>query len=618
MKKAVKKIIFLVGMIVILLPQLTFADGMIAPPPDYYMYESDQQGVIFYEQGVETLVISIKFSGDAQDFAWIVPTPSQPEVTKGSVDLFSNLNELTQPSTPLLQEGDVRFFDPGEAGGINILEEKQVEYYDVTVLTADDKNALFDWLNNNDYSYPSDKKYILSSYVDNGWYFTAMKINTEAISSDVSQALRTGQAVPVKLTFKTDKIVYPLKISSVMGENNDNLITQNSDASLAVSFTDPSEEMPLNSNPSAMPVSLPAYTDGKINKGIIISKNTVLSYPAQNAFFEKEGTLEMWINPKWWGTSTGYWTLVDVTNEKGQSIFEFRRAYNHQTKKDSLQLIFYRPPGASTLWATEAEAQVFEDNNWYHLALTWRVGSEPKLYVNGQVLPFTTKDQGENEGIKSALGGKIYLGQRKSSSSLFSVGAILDEVRISNRARTASEIIASYDQSNAFSPDSNTLFLAHFDDNLTVSDKDSDSAGILTYSRIRSRFPPITYPTRVTVTLYTITDHKMDLDNFTTQYANWVKSEEIKKWALDDNGDPWISPSGKKHYLTRLYASLNPSTDMTQDLFPQQAENDDLVNAQDETEVENKRMLFLVLMIIGSALTLGVIFIIIWQYQLKK
>lgn len=623
MRKTIKKILMLISSSALFVPQLALSDGMIAPPPDYYMYESDQQAVVFYEQGVETLVISIKFSGDAQDFAWIVPTPSQPEVTKGALDLFSNLNELTQPPTPLPMERDLKFFDTGAEEGVTILEEKQVEYYDLTVLAADDKNALFDWLNNNGYSYPSDKKYILSSYVDNGWYFTAMKINTEAISADVSQALRTGQAVPVKLTFKADKIVYPLKISSVMAKNDDNLITKNSEASLAVSFTDPSKTMPLNLNssdfdPSGMPASLPSYTEGKFNKGVIISKNSALSYPAQNAFFEKEGTIEMWVNPKWWGASTGYWTLVDVINEKGQSIFEFRRAYNRQTKRDSLQLIFHRPPGASTLWETESGAQVFEDNNWYHLAVTWQVASEPKLYVNGQALSFSSKDQGKNEGIKSTLEGKIYLGQRRSSSSSFSVGAILDEVRISNRARTAEEIAASYNQSSALSTDSNTLFLAHFDDNLTVSDKDSDSAGSLTYSRNRSRFPPVTYPTRVTVTLYTIADHKKELNNFTTQYANWIKDKKIKELALDDQGNPWISPSGKKYYLTRLYASLNPATQMTQDLYPQDADNNDLVNAQEETEIENQRMIFLILMIIGSALTLGILFFLIWQYQLKK
>ena len=76
------------------------ADGMLVSPPSVEMYETEQKAVIFYEEGIEDLFISISFNGTADDFGWIVPTPSEPEVTKSTDTLFTMLNEITRPEYP--------------------------------------------------------------------------------------------------------------------------------------------------------------------------------------------------------------------------------------------------------------------------------------------------------------------------------------------------------------------------------------------------------------------------------------------------------------------------------------------------------------------------------------
>ena len=61
---------------------------------------------------------------------------------------------------------------------------------------------------NNNYNFPDSASYILDSYIDNGWYFVAMKINPQSLEwKDVPQQLREGHATPVVLKFKTDKIM---------------------------------------------------------------------------------------------------------------------------------------------------------------------------------------------------------------------------------------------------------------------------------------------------------------------------------------------------------------------------------------------------------------------------
>lgn len=210
---------FLLALLIglLLIPNISIADGGMFPPDDYYIYETGQKGAIYFEDDQETLVLSTSYEGDAKDFSWIVPTPSQPEVTKVSKDIFTNLSKLTTEDTvykmemPMMAaEGDMGL------GGVDVLEEKQLGYYDITILKADDKNALYDWFNENGYKYPKEGKYILDDYIRLGWTFTAIKITDDAVDSEsIGNDLSYGNIAPLQFVFSTDKIVYPMKISSI-------------------------------------------------------------------------------------------------------------------------------------------------------------------------------------------------------------------------------------------------------------------------------------------------------------------------------------------------------------------------------------------------------------------
>jgi len=217
-----KKIIYLFILSLIfnfLLPSVSLADGGLIPPPNRYVYETDQRAVIFYENNIETLILSVKFQGNAEDFAWIIPTPNKPEVEKSNVELFSSLKELTQIQEDnrgvLLEYGFNSLGQSDALKHIEIIETKKIAYYDITVLRANDENALNEWLNENGYKFPSSGDYVLKDYIDNNWYFTAVKISGEYLSNNLNQATRNGDLIPLSLQFNTSKIVFPLKISSI-------------------------------------------------------------------------------------------------------------------------------------------------------------------------------------------------------------------------------------------------------------------------------------------------------------------------------------------------------------------------------------------------------------------
>lgn len=212
-----KKLFFVLSLIIFVAPLVASADGVIFPPPDYWMQETDQKAVIFHEKDTETMIISISFRGDAEDFSWVVPTPSRPEVEKSTDELFTSLEKLTAPQYGYrgMPMYDVMEGAMPASQGVTVVETKKVEYYDIAVLEADDPEALTKWLNENKYNFPEEAKYLLEDYIINKWYFTAIKIDTSSLGRNVEAQLRQGHAVPLKFTFASSKIVYPLKISGI-------------------------------------------------------------------------------------------------------------------------------------------------------------------------------------------------------------------------------------------------------------------------------------------------------------------------------------------------------------------------------------------------------------------
>jgi len=192
------------------------ADGMMIPRPNYYIQETDQKAVIWHDGKTETLIVSVNFSGNAADFAWVIPVPGKPEVSEGADELFTGLNQLTAPKVTSSGYKGVGMFGVSTLSvnmpQVSVIETKKVDIYDVAVLTAENSTALQEWLESHGYEYPENRAYLLNSYINKGWYFVAAKVSTEALGYAGSQ-LKTGHATPLKLVFAAEKIVYPLKIS---------------------------------------------------------------------------------------------------------------------------------------------------------------------------------------------------------------------------------------------------------------------------------------------------------------------------------------------------------------------------------------------------------------------
>jgi hypothetical protein len=194
------------------------ADGGYFPHPGYWVSPGQQRAVIFYENNVETMIVTSGFTGNAKDLVWIIPTPTKPEVTKANENVFQNIAKLTRQQYSGRGFGYAMMEESieGTSSGVVVLESKQVDYYDVNVLSATSSEDLVKWFKDNDYSYPDDYSYVLNYYISKGWYFTAIKVSPESAGAmEVIQDMKEGNPTPIKMVFLSDRIVFPLKISSI-------------------------------------------------------------------------------------------------------------------------------------------------------------------------------------------------------------------------------------------------------------------------------------------------------------------------------------------------------------------------------------------------------------------
>lgn len=237
--------------ILILTPTLAKADGGIFYPVDYPTAQTTQKAFIYYQNQTEDLIIATSFQGNAKDFAWVIPTPSKPTIDKSKVDLFNDLAIITKTT----ESGPDVVYNkslPGESGSpksapVEVISEKTIDVYDTAILKATDENALAKWLSDHGYTFPQDKSSELKSYVENGWYFAVAKIQPKLIvGGGIASQLASGTLTPLRLAFKTDKIIYPMKLTRVA-----------------------LDQIPASTKPTNLPISLYVLTDHKTEQNLI-------------------------------------------------------------------------------------------------------------------------------------------------------------------------------------------------------------------------------------------------------------------------------------------------------------------------------------------------------------
>lgn len=219
----------------------------------------DQRALLHFTNGTERLVIETRFTGAGTNFAWVVPLPSQPVVEAASTGLFPTLQYLFLPPIThqvpryygwilgaiglllvlrlLVRSGSSAIFvlmlvfvlfmlaailpslskATAKGGGtadaasppVFILDRQLVGVFETTTIASRDPKALQTWLSENGFVVPTNSEPVIESYVKDGWVFVAAKVRRDQAAN------HTSTPHPLSFTFKTERPVYPMRLTGV-------------------------------------------------------------------------------------------------------------------------------------------------------------------------------------------------------------------------------------------------------------------------------------------------------------------------------------------------------------------------------------------------------------------
>jgi hypothetical protein len=180
---------------------------------------ANQTVIMIWDAATKTqhFIRQASFKSDADDFGFLVPTPTQPELQESENEAFETLARLTAPEVQREWRIPVPFgcggcaSSPGASLGmrpaVRVLEEKQVAGFNAVVLEADSADALRGWLAKHGYAYSPEVVAWAKPYVEGGWKFTALKI---AKGQD-DKAEKDVAAKALRISFKTDRPLFPYR-----------------------------------------------------------------------------------------------------------------------------------------------------------------------------------------------------------------------------------------------------------------------------------------------------------------------------------------------------------------------------------------------------------------------
>ncbi|MFH1143108.1 MAG: DUF2330 domain-containing protein [Candidatus Eisenbacteria bacterium] len=197
-------------------------------PLHWIVNESAQEALIHYDAAsqVENLILHVQFQGDGRDFAWLVPVPALPELEAAEVFLFRDCWSLTYPISRHRRDGlgcgsEEDFGDPvPQENGVDIYNEQVVGIYQTLTLGASDAGLLADSLEAWGYLHENNRvetEAALQYYIDKAWYFVAMRVDSASVVERESDGVWWwyGDMQPIRLSFASEEIVYPMRISAI-------------------------------------------------------------------------------------------------------------------------------------------------------------------------------------------------------------------------------------------------------------------------------------------------------------------------------------------------------------------------------------------------------------------
>jgi hypothetical protein len=183
--------------------------------------DQNAERIIFTQNGDGTVsaIIQIQYTGFDDDFSWILPlstpiTAEDIEVPETGTAAFLELEQLTNVriiAPPVPDDCEQIVFESAmpssaEGGGVEVFASGEVGPFGFDVIGSDDPSALIIWLRDNNYRVEEQMEPLINVYVEENFYFLAMRLLPEQGVQDIQ---------PIKITYDSDVPMIPLRLTAV-------------------------------------------------------------------------------------------------------------------------------------------------------------------------------------------------------------------------------------------------------------------------------------------------------------------------------------------------------------------------------------------------------------------
>ncbi len=234
------------------------ACGCFAPPlpsPEAAEFAVNQQAeqIIFeVQEGTISAHVRIFYQGDPEEFAWLLPMPSVPELALSNGLLFGLIDEQTTPVTsnsiqdlcpqqkyicrahppcpdpnavfdsppsaagategaPQFEGGDsaMNGADPSAPPPVVVLAQERIGAYDTITFAAEEADLAVDWLNDNGFIVNETMSPYMQPFLDAGMVFIASRLVPGADVDEIR---------PLQLTYEAEYPSIPLQLTAIAAE----------------------------------------------------------------------------------------------------------------------------------------------------------------------------------------------------------------------------------------------------------------------------------------------------------------------------------------------------------------------------------------------------------------
>lgn len=165
---------------------------------------TETYGAIVYDGKRETLLASDVFNFNpliGWNFVWLIPVPSRPTVDIVNSELIAQIEKLANPDNEP---------ETTKTRGVSLMSARVFE-------PKPGLKDLKSWLAEGGYFIPKRLGPAMDEYTNKGWYMVAVLVDGIHIQRDASEGLTLNvvHTMPVKISFDTNTIIYPMQFTAV-------------------------------------------------------------------------------------------------------------------------------------------------------------------------------------------------------------------------------------------------------------------------------------------------------------------------------------------------------------------------------------------------------------------